>query len=74
MTVLVKDKHYDGLDTAEIEEAGDGFFLCLSVNEMDETLFSLRLYVADKIQAQTMRGRFLTDPAALLDALTAVLL
>jgi len=61
-------------NTAEIEETHDGYTLCLSVKEQEDTLFALQMYVADKIQAQSMRDRFLTEPGKLLDVITAALL
>ena len=61
-------------NAAEIEKTPDGCFLRLSVKEQDDILFSLRLYVAEELHAQSMRDRFLTEPSALLDAITAALL
>ncbi|MCL2023913.1 MAG: DUF4364 family protein [Oscillospiraceae bacterium] len=59
---------------AEIEEVPEGFFLHLSIEEQEMSVFSLRLFVAEKIQARTMRDSFLCNPSAVLDAVGAVLL
>jgi hypothetical protein len=60
--------------SAKIEESRDGCTLSVAFGTENETLFSLRLSVADKLQAQKMRTRFLTEPETLYNAVIAALL
>ena len=58
----------------DIKPHGDGFDITISIMDNDDKLLSVTLYVADKVQALSVKEKFLQDPVKIYSTIVALLL